>query len=378
MTSVAPAGADSLVNRRALMEIYIVPFSNAQRASYRAATPTGAHDNQRKPRSAGRIKQTIRAAVELMQGRRLLSPDAVQNPLEELAKYFFFGLLRPRFPLNIQIETSSRCNARCGFCPYPVVSKTQPQGLMADELWPRLLDEILAHRVWWVHFYYLNEPLLDPRLPQIIRTVTSRRRGRLPKTKINTNGTLLSEERARALLEAGIDQITVSIPSLDPALYSRHMGGLKLEKVIANVEKLNDLRRAMRARLDLRVTATVTDHTADSIYRQLAFWRRRGIRFEQVRMANQADPAIEANGLSARYVPSRFCAVPFWRMYITWSGDTVLCCCDTSHTVTPGNVAHSSIAAVWNSPAYKELHRARWTGIDLPQICRDCRVSVPN
>lgn len=366
------------MNRRALMEIYIVPFSNAQRVSDRAATPTGIHDNQRKPRSAGRIKRTIRAAVELMQGRRLLSPDAVQNPLEELAKYFFFGLLRPRFPLNIQIETSSRCNAQCGFCPYPVVSKTQPQGLMADELWPRLLDEILTQRVWWVHFYYLNEPLLDPRLPQIIRTVTSRRRGRLPKTKINTNGTLLSEERARALLEAGIDQITVSIPSLDPAVYSRHMGGLKLEKVIANVEKLNELRRAMGARLDLRVTATVTDHTADSIYRQRAFWRRRGIRFEQVRMANQADSAIEANGLSARYVPSRFCAVPFWRMYITWSGDTVLCCCDTSHTVAPGNVAHSSIAAVWNSPAYKELHRARWTGIDLPQICRDCRVSVPN
>ena len=25
------------------------------------------------------------------------------------------------FPNNIQIETTSRCNAKCGFCPYPDV-----------------------------------------------------------------------------------------------------------------------------------------------------------------------------------------------------------------------------------------------------------------
>lgn len=325
-----------------------------------------------------RVRQKIRAGIQLLRGERLLSPDAVQNPLEELAKFFFFGLFRPRFPLNIQIETTSRCNARCGFCPYPVVSKVLPQGMMADETWKRLIDEILDHRVWWVHFYYLNEPLLDPRLPQIIRSVTSRRRGRRPRTKINTNGTLLTEERAQALLDAGIDQITVSIPSLDPEVYSGHMGGLKLETVVRNVERLNDLRRSAGARLDLRVTATVTDQTAPSLYTQHAFWKSRGIRFEQVRMANQADAAIEGSGLASRYVPSRFCAVPFWRIYVIWNGDTVLCCCDNSRTVVPGNVAQSTISAVWNSQAYKQLHQALLYRKDLPQICRDCRVSVPS
>jgi MoaA/NifB/PqqE/SkfB family radical SAM enzyme len=125
-----------------------------------------------------------RAGIQLLKGERLLSPDAVRNPIVELAKCFFFGLLRPSFPLNVQIETSSRCNAKCGFCPYPIVSKELPQGLMPDAIWKRLIDEILEHRVWWVHFYYLNEPLLDRRLPEIVRSVTSRRRTRLPKTKI--------------------------------------------------------------------------------------------------------------------------------------------------------------------------------------------------
>lgn len=323
------------------------------------------------------LKARVRAGIQLLKGERLLSPDSVHNPFLELAKFFFFGLLRPSFPLNIQIETSSRCNAKCGFCPYPVVSKQSPQGMMPDATWKRLIDEILEHRAWWIHFYYLNEPLLDRRLPEIVRSVTSRRRGWLPKTKINTNGTLLDAERAQALLDAGIDHITVSIPSLDPEIYSRHMGGLKLDTVLRNVENLNDLRRRIGARLDLRVTATVTDQTAASIYSQRTFWKSRGIRFEQVRMANQADAAIESSGLSSRYAPSQFCAVPFWRMYIIWNGDTVLCCCDASRTVVPGNVAQSSIAAVWRSHAYKQLHQARWSGKNLPQICRDCKVSLP-
>jgi radical SAM family protein/iron-sulfur cluster protein len=325
------------------------------------------------------MKLTARArtAIQLLTGERLLSPDSVHNPFVELGKFFFFGLLRPSFPLNIQLETQSRCNAKCGFCTYPVVSKESPQGVMPDATWRRLIDEILDHHVWWIHFYYLNEPLLDRRLPEIVRSVTSRRRGRLPKTKINTNGTLLDAERARALLDAGIDQITVSIPSLDPATYSRHMGGLKLETVLKNVETLDELRRRCGARLDLRVTATVTDKTAASIYSQRSFWKSRGIKFEQVRMANQADAAIEGNGLASRYAPSKLCAVPFWRMYIVWNGDTVLCCCDTSRTVVPGNAAQSSIAAVWRSHAYKELHRARWSGKNLPRVCRDCKVSVP-
>jgi len=320
----------------------------------------------------------VRSGVQLLKGERLLSPDSVHNPFLELAKFFFFGLLRPPFPLNIQIETSSRCNAKCGFCPYPVVSKELPQGVMPDATWRRLIDEILEHHVWWVHFYYLNEPLLDRRLPEMVKSVTSRRSGWLPKTKINTNATLLDAERAQALLDAGIDQITVSIPSLNPEIYSRHMGGLKLDTVLRNVEYLNDLRRRNGNKLDLRVTATVTDHTAGSIYSQRAFWKSRGIRFEQVRMGNQADSAIEGNGLSSRYMRSKFCAVPFWRMYIIWNGDTVLCCCDSSRTVVPGNVVKSSIAAVWRSQAYKELHRALWSRKNLPRVCRDCKVSVPS
>ena len=124
--------------------------------------------------------------------------------------------------------------------------------------------------------------------------------------------------------------------------------------MLKNVEKLNDMRPG--ARLDLRVTATVTDKTTASIYSQRSYWKSRGIRFEQVRMANQADAAIESNGLSSRYAPSKLCAVPFWRMYIIWNGDTVLCCCDSSRTVVPGNVMKSSIGSVWRSDAYKKSY----------------------
>jgi hypothetical protein len=39
------------------------------------------------------------------------------------------------------------------------------------------------------------------------------------------------------------------------------------------------------------------------------------------------------------------------RIYVISIGGTVLCCCDNSRTVLPGNVAQFSLAAVWNSDA---------------------------
>ena len=37
------------------------------------------------------------------------------------------------FFVKVQIQTDSRCNARCATCPYPETSRTLPQGKMEEE-----------------------------------------------------------------------------------------------------------------------------------------------------------------------------------------------------------------------------------------------------
>lgn len=49
------------------------------------------------------------------------------------------------FPNNVQIETSSHCNGRCGFCPHPDTRHTQPAGRRDDALFESIVEQLTAH-----------------------------------------------------------------------------------------------------------------------------------------------------------------------------------------------------------------------------------------
>lgn len=125
------------------------------------------------------------------------------------------ALLPDRFT-RLEIESSTRCNRRCAFCP--VSLGPRPDHDMPQELFLSILDQ--ADRMGFrgrfsPHFY--NEPLLDPRLSSLLREV----RARLPGAFIvlYTNGDALGPERLRELLDAGVFFFIVTIEGEEgPAL----------------------------------------------------------------------------------------------------------------------------------------------------------------
>ena len=87
-------------------------------------------------------------------------------------------IMRPLdFPNSIQLETTSRCNASCSFCPYPETSKTQPSGVMDDDLFRA--SSISSRRpVLLIQPFLNNDPLMDPQIvPRLDHTSTARFRG---------------------------------------------------------------------------------------------------------------------------------------------------------------------------------------------------------
>ena len=49
------------------------------------------------------------------------------------------------FPEKVMVQTISRCNAACSFCPYPTVADTLPQGTMDEPLFRKIIDECAEH-----------------------------------------------------------------------------------------------------------------------------------------------------------------------------------------------------------------------------------------
>jgi MoaA/NifB/PqqE/SkfB family radical SAM enzyme len=124
-----------------------------------------------------------------------------------------------RRPMLASIEMTKHCNAGCDFCDDWKTVHSPKLGDVVDMV-RRLNPMVLALTG--------GEPLLEKRLPKIIREVKADQR--FIYVYMITNGSLLTEEKAEELFEAGLDQISISLNYLDerqdqervlPGLYER-------------------------------------------------------------------------------------------------------------------------------------------------------------
>lgn len=80
----------------------------------------------------------------------------------------------------------------------------------------------------------LGEPLLNPQMPPILKYLKARK----ATVSMTTNGTLLTEDLARDLVETQIDQIVLSIDSPVSTTFEQIRIGARLEDILHNVERL--------------------------------------------------------------------------------------------------------------------------------------------
>jgi len=103
----------------------------------------------------------------------------------------------------VQIQTTSRCNADCVFCPYVESWHAQNAGVMSDALWDKVLNDLQPFAAGiskgMIAPYLMNEPLLDPKLGDRISSIYAA----FPHTmvQIATNGAALTPKRVDDLLE---------------------------------------------------------------------------------------------------------------------------------------------------------------------------------
>ena len=139
------------------------------------------------------------------------------------------GLLADRLgrPLHdLRISVTDRCNFRCSYCmPKEIFDrdyKFLPQSsLLSFEEIHRLARIFVAHGV---HKLRLTggEPLLRKGLESLIALLAELRtpEGRPLDITLTTNGSVLTR-KARALAEAGLQRITVSLDALDDPIFRR-------------------------------------------------------------------------------------------------------------------------------------------------------------
>jgi len=144
---------------------------------------------------------------------------------------------------DLRISVTDRCNFRCTYCmPKEIYGKDYqylPHGdLLSFEEITRLSRLFMAHGVHKIRLTG-GEPLLRKNLETLVAQLAELRTlgGHTPDLTLTTNGSLLAR-KAQALKDAGLGRVTVSLDSLDDAVF-RKMNDVDFPvgQVLAGIDK---------------------------------------------------------------------------------------------------------------------------------------------
>ena len=139
---------------------------------------------------------------------------------------------------KIYVEPTTCCNLDCRTCIRNVWHAEL--STMSEATFASILDNLKAIEPCpRLFFGGLGEPFLHK---SIVDWIT-RAKALGATVELITNGTLLTEERARALIASGLDNLWVSIDGATPESYADVRLGAQLPLVIENVQRLRRLRK---------------------------------------------------------------------------------------------------------------------------------------
>ena len=138
-----------------------------------------------------------------------------------------------RLPDIVQIESTNLCNAKCVFCPRDEMHRQQ--GVMDFDLFRKVVDECAALGITHVRMHNYGEPFLDKQLVEKVRYAKSKG---IQEVGMISNGSLITEEIARGMVEAGLDAINISVDAAGKEVFESTRLHLDYDEVIGNVRNL--------------------------------------------------------------------------------------------------------------------------------------------
>ena len=321
-----------------------------------------------------------------------------------------------RPPVCLYLEVTNRCNLLCTTCPRTYVELEPPADLSWD-LFRSIVDQLpdLSRAV----LHGVGEPMLVKNLPAMVRYLKDRG----VYVLFNTNGTVLNDRNGRAMIDAGLDELRVSLDASNRESYLAVRGVDYFDRILRNVRRfraMQERERHAKPRVSAWLTGlkeTIPELPAfvklaaeigvREVYLQrLVFFDKDTVGlarpdqalFEQMngtdaehlraaeRMADSLGVTFSASGAASEpgmslaqstgSNPWSLCGRPWTVMYFTANGRALPCCIApfAQHgyeNYTLGDATQETLREIWNGARYQEFRTALQSG-QPPQACGNC------
>ncbi len=261
------------------------------------------------------------------------------------------GLSRAPGLISANLELTNHCNLKCSFCPTGNGLMVRSRGFMAAEDFDAALRG--AGPLEFVLLFQWGESLLHPNFSELAQRAAARG----VRTLVTTNGTLLDQRRVDALLDAGLDRVTVSVDGDEQT--HEQIRGVPLRRTLRGLELLvaERDRRGASTSIDVSMVISPETQSASGAFRDA--FAARVDRVQQI-------PLLTQGARRTR------CREP-WRSgpVVLQDGRVTVCCVDHDGALSFGHVRDAPLRGLWNGPAMRAFRRAHVAG-QLPPICATC------
>jgi radical SAM protein with 4Fe4S-binding SPASM domain len=322
----------------------------------------------------------------------------------------------PYLPRNLYIEVTNRCNLKCRACILYRGSWEPTRDMTLDEL-VRITDQL--PQLERIALHGIGEPLLNADLSAMIRHLKNRD----AFVFFNSNGILLDENRQNDLINAGLDELRISLDAANQHDYKATRNSDRFEQIISNLrafvkqirrlqvmrpslslwylgtrENINSLPEFVRLAADIGVTQVYLQRlvyfqdddgyglaTAEKTL--VASDGRARQRLAQGQsLAKQLGVQFNASGLTSPLESLKTdtrnrhswkgCFRPTTLMYITANGNVLPCCISPFSTsdyasIILGNVFETPLKEIWRGSKYRAFRKSHQTATP-PKSCRGC------
>lgn len=295
---------------------------------------------------------------------------------------------QPKVPKTVQINPTNRCNLDCKMCQRRHL-KVKYEHIDYD-LFKSIVDKL--NGVEEIILTGWGEPMVHPKIYDMVKY--AKNKGFI--VRFTTNGTLLTKDNVKRLVDSDVDTIFISLDSTHPT-----ESGHENIKFLDNIEYL--VRNAKNIEINFQPTLhkdreqdvrDVIDFASKIGVRRVQLLRlvthfdknikRPSVPNEEKPIFNSLEKYGKGKNVSVDFVPyalfdgfsrfsykilrkslhkfGKYCPKLFDGCYITWDGNLTPCCLLPHYTIVNMKDV-DSIEEAWNDPKFKDFRENKHSNV---------------
>lgn len=307
----------------------------------------------------------------------MTSPQIAANALFETPEH-------ERFPVCVQVTLNHGiCDSHCISCPIGRLNhgdanesvraefRSSSRRHMPFDVFARVADEVGRYPHAWLRLHARGEPLLHPRFAELVGYAKN---AGVWLVQAFTDAISLHQEKARAILDAGLDVLECSIHG-HTETYEPLMRNGRHTQVRENVIAFRRLRDQLQAPTKLVVSAVDQPLFQSEKAQHRAFWSEYA---DEVIYRPYHSWGNRLDGLCGSLPEARHACSQLWNRCTIGPGGKVLACfnswteCDEEvlgDVTEPG----ATIAGIWQTARYSHIREDHLAGNYSLPCCAGCR-----